>query len=740
MKLGKVFKVFGKGAKAAGKRRRGKDAAAKGAYQWPSGVRIGVYGHFNAGKTVYFTVLNEECKVARDLQIAVTDNLTAGEFLSNYRKIWGVGTQVDSGTVVDLREDRKFPDPTPGDKILQFTAIIDRKKKVRVVSYDYPGRAISISEPDEHFEKVLDFVIGSDGLLFMFDPKVLGAELECQAHVSSFVNALEQLAPLRSRLPIPVGLVVTKADILPGFASDRQTILISSDDEHFLAGDFETFLERVLTSNRIASDSAWAGSVRNILVKMKEFLKIVIGRTLDFQIFFVSATGQQPEKIATDVGRSIYAPPTKMTPVGVKEPFYWILRSIRRSRSIALTRRIAKYVAVASLVWMIGFSLPYLWHFTWLLPGATNVEDRILEAYGGNRFNISRRERDNVIRAYSKYERAWTTRALFERFRVPANQIRERYSEIELGDAITELRRLIEQVTVVVSDSLLWPRPNPATDSLVLSPVHQEMEAALSGFHRGDETSVLYTQSGRVLTYWELFKNALMSSDTSAWGTIAEQVDHDAKLYSKERSREEIALGEALTAAVTSKLRQQIQTGTVVKAGTELDDLIAQIKANPDPTYRLRTAVTKLQDIRALLQGNPAREQDVRRIDAYLTQADYFDQRREYRFTLTSCPEDHHIHVLVKKGGKVGDWPIGQQLRMGDEFSITWRSGDHILIALDEKHVTVEETWGQDPKDLATLKSRYSIFDMDGTISFPSTGVSIGVSAAEDLLAKLPDF
>ncbi|MEW5994356.1 MAG: hypothetical protein AB1744_08160, partial [Candidatus Zixiibacteriota bacterium] len=178
MKAGKIFKFFRKGAKAADKRRKAKGVAPKGGFEWPSGVRIGVFGHFNAGKTVYFTVLNEECKVARDLQISVTDNLTAGEFLTNYRKIWGLGTATDVGTVVDLREDRKFPDPTGGDKILQFNAILDRTKKMPVVTYDYPGKAVSISEHDELSDKVIDFMAGCNGLLLFYDPKMLGAELE----------------------------------------------------------------------------------------------------------------------------------------------------------------------------------------------------------------------------------------------------------------------------------------------------------------------------------------------------------------------------------------------------------------------------------------------------------------------------------------------------------------------------------------------------------------------------------
>ncbi|MEW5995467.1 MAG: hypothetical protein AB1744_13875, partial [Candidatus Zixiibacteriota bacterium] len=452
-----------------------------------------------------------------------------------------------------------------------------------VVTYDYPGKAVSISEHDELSDKVIDFMAGCNGLLFFYDPKMLGAELESQAHVSSFVNMLEQLAPLHRRLPIPIGLVVTKADILPGFSSDSQTVLIPGEDEHILAEDFETFLEHVLTSNRIASNSAWAGTVRQILVTLKEFLKVVIGRTLDFQIFFMSATGRKPEKIGADVGRSIYKPPEKMTPIGIKEPFYWILSSIRRSRGLSVMRKLAKYAAVLSLLWIVIFSLPYLWHFNFLLPRTTGVEDKILEAYAGNRFNISGKERKNIIDAYSKYERAKTTRWFFDRFRIPAGRIKERYNRINLGDAIGDLNRLVGRVTAIVQAPTLWPKVNPANDSLMLDDMHRELEAGLNSFHQGDETSILFTRSGRVLTYWELFKSALVAKDPPSWEKVVEQVDHDSKLYSQERSKEEIALGDAFVNAVAAQLQREKKTETAQQAGTELEQLIAQIKANPDP-------------------------------------------------------------------------------------------------------------------------------------------------------------
>ncbi|HOP07510.1 MAG TPA: hypothetical protein PLF13_09485 [candidate division Zixibacteria bacterium] len=737
MKLGKIFKLAKKGSKMAS---RGSGTGAPGEFDWPDGVRIAVYGHANSGKTVYFTVLNEDCKISRDLQISVNDNATAGEFLQNYRLLWGIGATTSVGTVVDLKEEKKFPNSTRGDRLLQFNAILDGDK-MPVVSYDYDGRAVEIGEPHELTNKVNDFVQGADGVLYFFDPKSLGAEIQCQAHCASFVNMLERLAPLNKRLDIPVALVITKADILPGFNSDAQTVLVPPEEESYLAEDYEIFLERILSSNRIQSDTAWAGSVRDTLVKLKEFLKVVVGRTLNFQIFFVSSTGQSPEKIGTDVGRSIYAPPAKITPVGVKMPFRWVLESIRRSRSIAKFRKLAKYVAVLSLIWVAAFSAPYLYHFQWLLDRTTAVETDILNSYDGNVLNTSSDERSKIIRAYDKYEYSWIAKWLFEDFLVPARQIKNYYKNFNIGEAIGKLDGVLARETAIVKDSALWPTVNPANDSLVLNESHTKLEADLGSFHQGDETSILYTRSGRALVYWDLFKQAIVNpSDSAPWATLSRQVSHDRGLYAGDMSPKENTLGDALIGASTAREKRKVASQAVAKAAGEFDDLVAKIKRSDDPEYLLVTAVKELKAIRSKLTSNPARAEDVEKINTYLSQASYFDKSQQYKFTLTNCPDGHHLHIMVKKGGEDGSWPMGKQLLKGRSSSITWKSGDQIVIALDANdHGGNGEQWGEVSKAKVELKSKTAIFEMNGNITFPS-GEVISISLDDDPKDKLPGF
>jgi len=743
VKFGKIFKVFKKGSKLAGKG-KGKAGAE---FEWPSGLRIGVFGHANSGKTVTFTVLNEECKVSRDLQVSVTDNPTAAEFLRNYRAIWGLGSSTDVGTVVDLREDRKFPDPTQGDKILRFKAIVDRKQKISVVAYDYDGNAISISQKHDLADKVLDFMEGSHGLLFFFDPKALGAEIQCQAHVASFVHMLEQLAPLGRRVPIPIALVVSKADILPGFSEDR-AVLISPEDEHFLAEDFESFLEKVLTSNRITSDSAWAGSVRDTLVKLKEFLKVVVGRTLDFQVFFTSNTGTTPEKIGTEVGRSVYAPPPKLTPVGVKAPFYWLLKSVIRNRRISVLRTVSRYVTILSIIWVGAYSLPHLYHFNWMLQSrTTNVEDNILAQYGGNHLNISNDERRDILRAYDRYERSWLARWIFPHFQVPAGRIREYYKTSDMNVAIVELDKQIGRMAALVADESLWPDPDPAGDSLILNTTTVNLLLQIERFHQGDEQSILFKRSSRAFVLWDLFTACVLNrADSTAWAKTVDKVELDQKLAGDELSRQEKDLGAALLSAAAARDQTQVDRITVVKAGSEFDDLVAEITRSSDPEYRLDKAVTRLKDLRAKLAGDPARAEDVARIDKYLNRTSYFDENRGYTFEVTNCPEDHHIHIRVKGRGKSGDWLMkGKQLKPGREYSITWRAGDHIDIALDHKNHESNngvEGWGEGAKAVASLKGKFAIFKMSGNIRFPNTDLEISISFADkdDPNNRLPDF
>jgi len=733
VEFAKVLRIFKKGGKAAARRSGQKKT---GGFEWPSGVRIGIFGHSNAGKSVFFTVLNEECKVARDIQLSVTDNATAAEFLRNYRAIWGLGTTSEVGTVVDLHGEKKFPDPSRRELVLQFNAILQGGTNLPVVAIDYPGSAVAISEPSELKDKITDFMTGCHGLLFFFDPKVLGSELDTQAHVAAFVNMIERLAPLGARLPIPIGRVITKADILDGFAGDDQVVLISDDDENLLAENFEAFLERTLASSRVASSPAWSGSVRSVLIRLREFLKVVVGRTLDFQVFFISCTGSQPEKIGTDVGRSIYRPPEPMSPIGVKEPFAWLVRSIVRNRRISRLRSFAKYVATISIVWIAMFSAPFLFHFGYLLPKATRVEDNILEAYQGNMYNTTSTERSRIVSEYGRYERSWTTKYLFPRFTAPAGRIRAKYGDFDLSEEIKRLDQVINRFTAIVQDSSLWPKLNPSDTTIIENDEHRKLAADLDQFHHGDSTALLYKRSDRTLRYWDLFRNFIRNrGDSSFYSPIAEQVQFDARTLANELSEPETALGQALTGNLRVRADRQVQREVAQRAATEVGDIFDRINGNPDPTYRLGNAVTELRRLQRQLDPQ-VDAAALASIGRYLAGVEKFNQRQKYTYKVEAVPGQGHLHVEVTGNGQDPTWSEQSQIIEGFTYSLQWKAGDDIHLALDT--LGAPEYWGKTASDKKILKERYALFEMDGEVSFDNLGQKVSIRFSPNLAENLP--
>ena len=736
MGLGKILKIFKKGSKATAKK-KGKDAA--GATKWPSGTRIGIYGHHNSGKTVYFTVLNEESKVAKDLQISVTDNPTSAEFLANRRNIWGLGTSTTEGTVVDQRGEQKFPEPTEEDRVLQFNAIVDRNKTLSIVTYDYPGKAVSISETSPVHDKVAEFMKGCNGILFFFDPKTLASELQSQAHVASFVNMLESIAPLEGRLPIPVGLVITKSDILDGFNGEEKVVLVGDEHESYFSEDFELFLEKVLASNNIAGDSVWAGSVRKILVKMRDFLRVVVGRTLNFQIFFISNTGDSPEKVGSDVGRSIYLPPKRIRPVGVRAPFHWLLKAVLLNRRISGLRAVAKYVALFSLIWALLYSLPFMAHLWYYLPKATNVEDAILERHRGSIYTMDQSKLNDILKAYGDYRYARLVRLLYPNYPLVANSIMAKYQTANTGKALEELEMTIQRFSDMVAVRSGWPGAKVGDTVLIDNDEKRrflEFGAVFETFvQSADKTSDLFLRSERVQWYYNKFREVLFNPESpELWTLIRDRIKQDTESRTGKLSEAERLLHAALGKQEVVKKVVEVAR----EAANELDQIAGQINDNGDPEYRLKDAVSKLRTLKDKLLGNPDKRDDIQRIDRYIEQVNWFTTPRTYKVSIVSIPPDHHLHIAVKKRGGEADWKVGSQLYQGEKFTIEWKMRDEILIALDAKHLASgDETWGKSPKELIKLDKYSAIFDLKGTVTFNS-GLKATFDLEEDLTDRLP--
>lgn len=736
MKLGK--KLFKAGSKAAsGGKKKGE------APKWPAGIRIGVFGHANAGKTVYFTVLNEESKIAKDLQISVSDTTTAGHLLTHYRAIWGVGTTSDVGTHVDLKGEKKFPAPTRGEHVFQFNAIVDRDKKVPVVTLEYEGKAVAITEVSEIKDKIMEFMAGCHGLLIFYDPKMLGAASVTQEQVAAFTNVIEQLAPLSRRLPIPVALVITKADILPGFAGDDQTVLIPPENEHFIAGDFDAFLEQVLSSNKLSSNSVWAASVRDVLLKLQELLKIVVGRTLDFQIFFTSSTGSTPEKIGTDVGRSIYAPPSRMKPIGVRAPMHWLLHSVLRNRSIGRIRSISKWVSLAAAAWIILFSIPYALHFWWQLPRLHAEENAVVQAHldrSGTLTDLSQTEVSKITAPYRRYESNWVVGWFFTPFRGVAEQTRLGYMQIEKVDVAKLLDTRTLGFTDVASDSTRWPIKLVGEDALA------ENENKVRFEQLANDIDSLYVNENdipnsrrkeRLQWFVAKFREAILTPDQSnaIWNQIDEQI-------TQLEARPDITLASAEQSLFAVLRKHEKKKETVQRArqsGSDIQAFLKTVNDNDDPKFRLETVPTRLQSELALLKNDPSNAETVTKINDYLQQVDKFKSRRDYVYRITDLPEGYHAHVMVRRGSKDTEWRVGRQLWPGVSVdTLNWRMGDQIVVALDGPHGPSDpETWGAESALKKVLRGQTALFDMLQPIEV-GAGKKMTVSFEADLMGSLP--
>jgi hypothetical protein len=425
-----------------------------------------------------------------------------------------------------------------------------------------------------------------------------------------------------------------------------------------------------------------------------------------------------------------------MSPVGVQKPFYWMLKSILRGRRIRMMRRVTKWVAVACLAWIALFSLPYAWHFWWLLPRTVQVEDNVLDQR--DRFDASPEEQSRIIRQFRRYENSKSVKWFFEEYITPSSQIRAQYDERLKDKALADLDERIRQLARLTADSKLWPKLNPLDSTLLLADMHLGLEAGLKTHHEGDTLSELYTRSGRALTYWELLKQAFVKpSDTAAWNRIAQQVSNDRQLHATELSEAEEELHEALLQTISGSKQTQVRRTDARQAADEFKTLARRINDSEDPAFLLSKAVRDLRRIRSDIAGDPSRAEDVAAIDGYLSQARYFDRRREYAYAVDYCPEGHHVHVTVIEPGGSEDWPVGQ-IYPGRPQKLSWKSGDVIYIALDpNNHDGDDESFGKKSKVRKKLESDVALFQMQGEVTFPN-GQRITVNFSPDPRQELP--
>ncbi len=715
---------------AASGKKGGKPAVTT---QWPSGIKIGIVGHGYTGKTVLYTVLYEESRFAGELQLSVSDTATSNELVKNTRAITGRAVSEGPGTRFERMGDKSFPDATMHDLILRFTAILNGSAKVPVVCYDFPGEILSLGGNPEQREKAIDFFCNCDALIFVFDPKLRFDELGCRSRVETFVTILERIAPHQGRIPIPIALMVTKSDTLAGFGDEAQITLLTPENEHAISEDFDTFVAKVMTEPALTRNQTWAGEVRDILVKSRELLRVVLGRTLDFQIFFVSATGQPPIKIGSDVGHSKYRPPDKLTPIGVKAPFYWILQAIARNKSISRFRTVAKWTSIVAAIWIIVYSIPFMFHFWYQLPFTTRVEDTAREHYpSANYFTMPKEPRNQIRNAYERYSKSFVVKQFFPGYALVAQDIYRKYTSASVDDLERELKVSLDKFTGIVRDTALWPsRKVDGGDSLFVDDLDaSEFVKVGDNFQSiasaAPENSTLKTDADRAVWMWQKFRSMIFAPD-------------DPELLKQMRDRvaqDKAQMGPALVEAF-SGLGQVVQAKTVVQQtrkeagqlGSEIGGLFDRINASTDLMYRVKGAVRELKEARQTLSVDPANNANaISKIDRYVQGIEAFSKRGDYAYRATNIPAGHHLHIMVKEPGRPDAWVRGQTVTstFPKPYVLKWKAGDEIHIALDpDNHDGKDEYWGERSEVKRILNSDFALFEMEGTLTIGSQSVTI---------------
>jgi hypothetical protein len=399
--------------KLKAKRKKKKKGEEK-APQLPEGNKIAIFGHTNVGKTVFFVMAHEAAREDPEFRLDTKDDQTASELLSNLRLLKGLEVSVSDGARTERRVDRRFPPPTSETKLLNFVAVLNQRKRFDFMSLDYRGEIASIEEQPELKEDLTRFCLESNCVLFFIEPSVIFSDLYRRKQLASFKSLMQLLVDGKRRLPVPVGLVVTKADLFDSFEDDSQAVLVGRSYEYAKSKRYPQFVQRLLDQPHIRRSGRWSKDLRKVLDRLEDFFETLSGLSLDFQVFFVSATGSRPPQKSDDKGTTVFIPPRQLEPIGVREPFKWAVRRVLLRNRIGVLRRITKWVFWLAFIWCLLFSIPNLLNCGFWYPDILKVEQDIRRSgYSHDLSKLSQGELKDFKRRYRKYSNRTFVSAFF---------------------------------------------------------------------------------------------------------------------------------------------------------------------------------------------------------------------------------------------------------------------------------------------------------------------------------------
>jgi len=315
--------------------------------------RIGVYGHKGVGKTVFFTIAYVSSKHSPEFEIMALGE-TQEILEEKYNLMRGQGMDLATGKKIT---NRRFPPLSTGEQRLNFEIKVGNSKIVPINTIDYSGELIYIDARGDIKQNLLEFFKNCECVLFFLDPDAIHNEGERSNRIAAFTDLIGQLSGLEKRLKIPVGLVVSKSDELPGFKSAEQSVLIGHGNGYIRALNFSGFLRGVLKQRAIASRPDWKGELELMLNRLESFFKPLLNRTMDYQVFFISSTGNSPEVIPDPECDKIKIPPEDLRPLGVSQPLRWAISRISAYRRALVLKAAVKwaFLILALVIDLIAF-------------------------------------------------------------------------------------------------------------------------------------------------------------------------------------------------------------------------------------------------------------------------------------------------------------------------------------------------------------------------------------------------
>jgi hypothetical protein len=259
----------------------------------------------------------------------------------------GTGDDQITGEKID---SRRFPVSTSDDKKLSFSAQLGKTMNVSLVMMDYSGKNLYIDSSGGIPQDLADFFDICDCVLFFIDPDGINNEGELTRRVASFTRLIEQLSDRGKKLRIPVGLVVTKADELPGFKSGFQSELIGNNAGYMKGLRFNDFLSGIVKQRYLSDYPDWKNTLKALLIRFQSFFNPLIKSTLDYQVFFVSSIGSSHHDLMGESEGKGAVPPRDFRPLGVSKPIEWALGRIRACRRANIFNGILKWAVFVSLL------------------------------------------------------------------------------------------------------------------------------------------------------------------------------------------------------------------------------------------------------------------------------------------------------------------------------------------------------------------------------------------------------